>query len=345
MNSTAADRNTEATVHVGNLDSRVSDEQLWELFNSCGPVSSVYIPRDRITSQHKGFGFCEYRNELDAAYASKVLNMTMLYSKPIRLSQSSADRHVHDVGANLFVGNLAPAVDEKLLYEAFSAFGTIIDAPHIMRDPDTDASKGFGFVKFSTFEASDRAAGAMNGQYICNQPLVVQYAFKKDSDGRERHGSEAERLLAKSSANLAEKSLANSIVPHTMFSDRPPSAAPPPLSQPALVASYQPGNGYHQPFPAAGGYFQPSPPSGLFQKQFVQPLTQYQYQQHRQQQAAQWQHHAHQFAPVPGYQLHAYQAEHIAEMPPPPAPSYGTGTAPAAQFLPPPPPPPPPPAS
>lgn len=31
-----------------------------------------------------------------------------------------------DVGANLFVGNLDPEVDEKLLYDTFSAFGMIL---------------------------------------------------------------------------------------------------------------------------------------------------------------------------------------------------------------------------
>ena len=35
----------------------------------------------------------------------------------------------------------------------------------------------------------------MNGQYLMNKPLTVDYAFKKDGKG-ERHGTEAERLLA-----------------------------------------------------------------------------------------------------------------------------------------------------
>jgi hypothetical protein len=46
-----------------------------------------------------------------------------------------------DVGANLFIGNLSPDVDEKLLYDTFSAFGVIITTPKIMRDPETGVSK------------------------------------------------------------------------------------------------------------------------------------------------------------------------------------------------------------
>lgn len=38
----------------------------------------------------------------------------------------------------------------------------------------------------------------MDGQYLMNKPINVSYSFKKDGKG-ERHGSEAERLLASQS--------------------------------------------------------------------------------------------------------------------------------------------------
>lgn len=60
----------------------------------------------------------------------------------------------------------------------------------IMRDPDTGNSKGFAFINFASFEASDAAIEAMNGQYLCNRSISVSYAFKKDAKG-ERHGTAA----------------------------------------------------------------------------------------------------------------------------------------------------------
>jgi len=45
----------------------------------------------------------------------------------------------------------------------------VIATPKIMRDPDTGASRGFGFVSFDGFEASDAAIEAMSGQYLCNR--------------------------------------------------------------------------------------------------------------------------------------------------------------------------------
>ena len=57
-----------------------------------------------------------------------------------------------------------------------------------MRDPETGNSKGFAFINFASFEASDAAIEAMNGQHLCNRPISVSYAFKKEARG-ERHGT------------------------------------------------------------------------------------------------------------------------------------------------------------
>lgn len=96
-----------------------------------------------------------------------------------------------------------------------------------MRDPETGNSKGFAFINFASFEASDAAMDAMNGQYLCNRPITVSYAFKKDSKG-ERHGSAAERLLA------AQNPLSHADRPHQLFADAPVPmmGMPPPLMAP-----------------------------------------------------------------------------------------------------------------
>ncbi|MED6180647.1 hypothetical protein PIB30_011953 [Stylosanthes scabra] len=214
----SAERNQDATAYVGNLDPQVPEELLWELFVQAGPVVNVYVPKDRVTNQHQGYGFVEFRSEEDADYAIKVLNMIKLYGKPIRVNKATQDKKSLDVGANLFIGNLDPDVDEKLLYDTFSAFGVIVTNPKIMRDPDTGNSRGFGFISYDSFEASDSAIEAMNGQYLCNRQITVSYAYKKDTKG-ERHGTPAERVLAASNPT-AQKSR-----PHTRFASAPPTLA------------------------------------------------------------------------------------------------------------------------
>lgn len=237
-NRHTTDRNAEATVHVAHLDEKVTDALLWELMVQAGPVHHVYIPRNRITGAHFGYGFCEFQTQLDAYYCTKVLNAVQVYNKPLRISQSTVDRVSQDVGANLFIGNLVEEVDEKTLHDAFSAFGPLIDAPYIMRNTNANIANAnnseendnlkkqssYGFVKYGRFEHADQAIAAMNGQYICNHPISVQYAFKKDSDSRERHGSQAERVLAERALHSNQpNSLADKLRPNLYFSDQPAS--------------------------------------------------------------------------------------------------------------------------
>ncbi|KAJ8319868.1 hypothetical protein KUTeg_001455 [Tegillarca granosa] len=215
----------DATVYVGGLDDKVSEAILWELFLQAGPVVNVHMPKDRVTQSHQGYGFVEFMGEDDADYAIKIMNMIKLYGKPVRVNKASAHQKNLDVGANIFIGNLDPEVDEKLLYDTFSAFGVILQTPKIMRDPDTGNSKGYAFINFASFEASDASIEAMNGQYLCNRPITISYAFKKESKG-ERHGSAAERLLAQQNPlSLTDR-------PHQLFADAPPPPSQPPVPAP-----------------------------------------------------------------------------------------------------------------
>lgn len=142
--------------------------------------------------------------------------MIKLYGKPLRVSKASQDKSSKEVGANLFIGNLDPDVDETLLYNTFNAFGVIVNNPKITRDPESGVSKGFGFISFEDFDASDAAIDAMNGQYLGGRPITVSYAYKKDTKG-ERHGTPAERLLAAQRKAMQPQSAR----PHTMFGTGP----------------------------------------------------------------------------------------------------------------------------
>ncbi|KAF5958158.1 hypothetical protein HYC85_005383 [Camellia sinensis] len=263
----SAERNQDATAYVGNLDPQVTEELLWELFVQAGPVDSlfcsvsvnVYVPKDRVTNLHQGYGFVEFRSEEDADYAIKVLNMIKLYGKPIRVNKASQDKKSLDVGANLFVGNLDPDVDEKLLYDTFSAFGVIVTNPKIMRDPETGNSRGFGFISYDSFDASDAAIEAMNGQYLCNRQITVSYAYKKDTKG-ERHGTPAERVLAASNPT-AQKSR-----PHTLFASGPPTLPNAPQANGTISTPIPPrpfANGSLPPRPFANGSLPPPPMAPL----------------------------------------------------------------------------------
>ncbi|TFK25816.1 hypothetical protein FA15DRAFT_755564 [Coprinopsis marcescibilis] len=248
------DRNQEATVYLGNLDERCTDALVWELMLQAGPVVNVHLPKDRISMAHQGYGFCEFLTEEDAEYACKIMNQIKLWGKPIRVNKASSDKKQLDVGANLFVGNLDENVDERLLYDTFSAFGMMATTAKIARDPSTGVSKGYGFVSYTDFESSDAAIESMNGQFLMNKAITVQYAFKKDGKG-ERHGTSAERLLA------AQARKNNAL---------PVAARPPPA--PMAFGGRPAVPGFPQPYQVgqfAGALAAPPPPPGFTPQQTI----------------------------------------------------------------------------
>ena len=193
---------------------------VYEVMLQMGPIHNIHMPRDRVTQSHQGFGFVEFRSPQDAEYAANVVNGVKLFGKSLRVNKASADRGRPgaggpggpgagaDVGAELFVGNLDPAADERLLYDTFSRFGPLLCLPKVARADGGGESKGFGFVSFADFESSDAAIANLHGQYILSKDVSVQYAFKKDGKG-ERHGDDAERQLAatKGQAVLLEEQI------------------------------------------------------------------------------------------------------------------------------------------
>jgi len=85
-----------------------------------------------VTQSHQGYGFVEFISEEDADYAAKIMNQVRLYGKPIRVNKASADKQRSvEVGAELFIGNLDPMVDERVLYDTFGRFGTLVAAPKV----------------------------------------------------------------------------------------------------------------------------------------------------------------------------------------------------------------------
>ncbi|PIA92329.1 Splicing factor 3B subunit 4 [Cercospora beticola] len=277
------EQDKDSTLYIGNLDERCTDALVWELMLQAGPVINVHLPKDRVTQSHQGYGFVEFGSEEDADYACKIMNQIRVYGKPIRVNKASADKRGPNgeggglgggagVGAELFVGNLDNMVDEKVLYDTFSRFGPLVAAPKVARD-EANLSKGYGFVSYASFEASDQAIEHMHGQYLMNKEITVQYAYKKDGKG-ERHGDAAERALAaqakKHGVEVAIPALPAALVMPSGTPSAPQSMAPVNMTgangYPVGPPNGMGGRPTPQPPPAYGGYpaYQPPPtPSNL----------------------------------------------------------------------------------
>ena len=65
-------------------------------------------------------------------------NPFFLFFNKFYFKKASAHQKNLDIGANLFIGNLDPEVDEKLLYDTFSAFGVILQVPKVSLELNND---------------------------------------------------------------------------------------------------------------------------------------------------------------------------------------------------------------
>ncbi len=61
-------------LYVGNLKYTTTDDQLREMFEAHGTVTSAQVIMDRETGRSKGFGFVEMGSDQDAQKAIEALN-------------------------------------------------------------------------------------------------------------------------------------------------------------------------------------------------------------------------------------------------------------------------------
>jgi hypothetical protein len=89
----------------------------------------------------------------------------------------------HDAGTEfgfvkrIYVGNLPWSTTDEELNELFAPFGAVNSAV-VIKDRDTDRSRGFGFVEMEGAEA-DRAIAELNGQDMGSRPLRVTEANER----------------------------------------------------------------------------------------------------------------------------------------------------------------------
>jgi len=175
------EKNINATLFIGNIDQKVNEEILWELFIQTGPIATLILPRDKVDFHHFGYCFVEYESVVDCDYTVKIFNPLKLYNKFITISKLNNNTTMFEVGATIFIGNLSKDVTEKLLYDSFSNFGVITKTPKILNSYMAKKIKRFGIVTYGSFESSDAAIYAMNGQYFSGRVIYVSYAYSDNS--------------------------------------------------------------------------------------------------------------------------------------------------------------------
>jgi len=75
-------------IYVGNLPYTVRDNDLLEMFQAYGNVSSAKVVMDRETDRSKGFGFVEMSSDDEGANAVNKLNGYEINGRALRVNEA-----------------------------------------------------------------------------------------------------------------------------------------------------------------------------------------------------------------------------------------------------------------
>uniref|UniRef100_A0A8C1NYZ7 Polyadenylate-binding protein n=1 Tax=Cyprinus carpio TaxID=7962 RepID=A0A8C1NYZ7_CYPCA len=177
-----------ASLYVGDLHPDITEAMLYQKFSPAGQIMSIRVCRDVITRRSLGYAYINFQQPADAECALDTMNYEVIKGRPIRIMWSQRDPGLRKSGVgNIFIKNMDESIDNKALYDTFSAFGNILSCKVVC---DENGSKGYGFVHFETQEAANRAIETMNGMLLNDRKVFVGH-FKSRKEREAELGAKA----------------------------------------------------------------------------------------------------------------------------------------------------------
>ncbi|KAK9111156.1 hypothetical protein Scep_018675 [Stephania cephalantha] len=195
------------SLYVGDLETTVTETQLYDLFSQVAPIVSIRVCRDQVRRTSLGYAYVNFNNNQDAVNAMDLLNFTPVNGKPIRIMFSHRDPSLRKSGhANVFIKNLDTSIDNKALQDTFAAFGTVLSCKVAI--DSNGQSRGYGFVQFEQEDAAQNAIKRLNGMLLNDKQVYVGLFVRKQERDRANGSPKFTNVYVKNfSENTSEEDL------------------------------------------------------------------------------------------------------------------------------------------
>ena len=198
---------TESTLWMGDIETWMNEEIIMKSFTECGikPISVKTI-KDKKLNLLRNYCFINFDNMIEANKALIQLNGKKLPNANFIFKLNWANQN-SEGNKNLYVGNLAPEIDDIELYNLFKSKYPSVHHASIITDKGI--SKGFGFVHFSTKEDYDNCLKEMDGFIFHNYSIKVKERKKKKENNNNSEEKNNNKIKIDLKNNLYKNNLNN----------------------------------------------------------------------------------------------------------------------------------------
>jgi len=176
------------TIFCMQLSQRVRARDVEDFFSSVGKVRDVKLIVCNKTRRFKGISYVEFK-DLESVPLALGLSGQKLLGVPIVVQPSQAEKNRVGNYADpmirpekgpmkLYVGNLHCNISEEMMRGIFEPFGRI-QSIQLQKDPETDRSKGYGFITYMEAEDAKKAMEHLNGFELAGKDMKVGHVTEQ----------------------------------------------------------------------------------------------------------------------------------------------------------------------
>lgn len=171
-----------SVVFIGGLDATTTEQDLIKYFQRFGTIAKAEIVRNKSTNSSKGFGFVKFRDEESLVEVlGEPKHIICGRNVDCQRAQDSKNKKKHKAelrDKRVFITFLPADTTNEMVVSHFSKFGSLRSA-YVIKEPDTDECKGYGFALFKRVEDAIKATEERTQLINGKEAQVARFKTKK----------------------------------------------------------------------------------------------------------------------------------------------------------------------